>query len=77
MNIDQNEAKCPIVIGLKIKSRFGGFVPESVTQTLVFMILLCNLKYIVLHDYLELEAEISTAKRSRIIFLLLIFGWPL
>ena len=32
------------------------------------MILLCNFKYMVLHNYLELEAEISTANRSDIIF---------
>ena len=44
------------------------FAPESVTQTLIFMILLYNFKCIVLHDYLELEGEIPTAKRSYIIF---------
>ena len=41
------------------------------------MILLSNFKCIVLHDYLELEAEISTAKQSDIIFSLFIFGWTL
>ena len=47
------------------------------SQIVIFMILLCNFKRIVLCDYLELEAEISTAKRLDIIFSLLIFEWTL
>ena len=53
------------------------FLPESVTQVVIFMILLSNFKRTVLHDYLELEAEISTAKQSDIIFSLFVFGWTL
>ena len=47
------------------------------SQIVIFMILLCNFKRIVLFNYLELEAEISTAKQSDIVFSLFVFGWTL